>query len=291
MDTRKLKKHGSILCALAVLAAVSSLPAASSRILERPDLLKRVRAWSAGATLVAADAAVMQTRRNDCGPAALKMVLDAHGIERPLKALSEEVGLTGRGTSLGRLRAVAARLGLPGRSWVLSPEDLANVPLPAIAFIRKNHFVVIRRLAAPQVLEVDDPALGRLRWPAHAFRRIWSGETLIFDPAWTPPCKGKGDYENRSRSARWVDVRREPMNIKQATTALLLTMLLALSAGGVPPDAVGQELGPNAEEAVMGGNCDGRWGLFGGLLLGAFTPCGVLCATGAWLVLPTLENC
>ena len=81
------------------------------------------------------------------------------------------------------------------------------------------------------------------------------------------------------------------MKIKQATTALLLTMLLALSAGGVPPDAAGQELCPNAEEAVMGGNCDGRWGLFGGLLLGAFTPCGVLCATGAWLVLPTLENC
>jgi predicted double-glycine peptidase len=233
------KKRWSACIALAALAAVAGLPAASSRLLGRPDLVKRVRAWSAGATLVAADAAVMQTRRNDCGPAALKMVLDAHGIERPLPALSAEAGLTGRGTSLGPPRAggprggaarppggggarrggggagprgpgpppggrgggagrrggsrprgrgggPAAGSGLPGRSWVLAPEDLADVPLPAIAYVRRSHFVVIRRFAAPQVLEVDDPALGRLRWPVHAFRRIWSGETLIFDPAWAP---------------------------------------------------------------------------------------------------------
>ena len=115
MDTRKLKKHGSILCTLAVLAVVSSLPAASSRILERPDLLKRVRAWSAGATLVAADAAVMQTRRNDCGPAALKMVLDAHN-RGPLKALSEEVGLTGGGVSAASRRSPARPPIAPGLS-------------------------------------------------------------------------------------------------------------------------------------------------------------------------------
>ncbi|NLV32213.1 MAG: hypothetical protein GXY47_13790 [Acidobacteria bacterium] len=186
MKTVSAKKRCSACIALAALAAVAGLPAASSRLLGRPDLVKRVRAWSAGATLVAADAAVMQTRRNDCGPAALKMVLDAHGIERPLPALSAEAGLTGRGTSLGRLRAAAAGSGLPGRSWVLAPEDLADVPLPAIAYVRRSHFVVIRRFSAPQVLEVDDPALGRLRWPVHAFRRIWSGETLIFDPAWAP---------------------------------------------------------------------------------------------------------
>lgn len=291
MDMRKLKRRGSALCALAALAAVWSLPAASSRLLERPDLLKRVRAWSAGATLVASDAAVMQTRRNDCGPAALKMVLDAHGIERPLPALSAEVGLTGRGTSLGRLRAVSAALGLPARSWLLDAEDLASVPLPAIAFIRKNHFVVIRRLAAPQVLEVDDPALGRLRWPVHAFRRIWSGETLIFDPAWTPPRKGKGDYENRSHSAQRADERKDSMKAKHTTAALLLTLLLALSVGGVPPDAAGQALGPDAEEAAMGGGCGERWGFFTAMAIGAMTPCGVVCGVVAWYMLPTLENC
>ncbi len=81
------------------------------------------------------------------------------------------------------------------------------------------------------------------------------------------------------------------MKGRHTTAALLLTLLLALSVGSVPPDAAGQALGPDAEEAALGGNCDGRWGLFAGLLLGAFTPCSVLCATGAWLVLPTLENC
>ncbi|MBN2339643.1 MAG: hypothetical protein JXP48_14045 [Acidobacteria bacterium] len=81
------------------------------------------------------------------------------------------------------------------------------------------------------------------------------------------------------------------MIAKHTTAALLLTLLLALSAGGVPADLPAGQLGPGAEEAAMGGGCGERWGLFGGLLLGAFTPCSVLCATGAWLVLPTLEDC
>jgi ABC-type bacteriocin/lantibiotic exporter with double-glycine peptidase domain len=63
---------------------------------------------------------------------------------------------------------------------------LGYLPLKAIAFVGGDHFVVIQRFVAPDVLEVDDPALGRLFWPVRAFKKAWSGETLVFDPAWTP---------------------------------------------------------------------------------------------------------
>jgi ATP-binding cassette, subfamily B, bacterial len=85
-----------------------------------------------------------------------------------------------------RLRLVSTQWGVPAKSWHIQPKDLPRLPLPAIAFVNKDHFVVIRRFVAPEVLEVDDPALGKLQWPARSFQRIWSGEMLVFDPAWTP---------------------------------------------------------------------------------------------------------
>jgi hypothetical protein len=81
------------------------------------------------------------------------------------------------------------------------------------------------------------------------------------------------------------------MIAKHTTAALLLTLLLALSAGGVPADLPAGQLGPGAEEAALGGGCGERWGLFGALVLGAVTPCGVICGVAAWYMLPTLENC
>jgi ABC-type bacteriocin/lantibiotic exporter with double-glycine peptidase domain len=82
------------------------------------------------------------------------------------------------------LRLTSTRLGLPARSWKVRPEDLVQVPLPAIAFINKRHFVVIRKFVTPEILEVDDPALGKVQWPIGRFFRVWSGEILVFDPAW-----------------------------------------------------------------------------------------------------------
>jgi ABC-type bacteriocin/lantibiotic exporter with double-glycine peptidase domain len=114
------------------------------------------------------------------------MILDSHGIKRRIADLASELRLTPQGTSMRQLRLAAVEFGVPAKSWLVHPKDLARVPLPAIAFINKNHFVVIRRFSAPRVLEVDDPALGRLRWPLGAFQRVWSGETLVFDPDWSP---------------------------------------------------------------------------------------------------------
>jgi ABC-type bacteriocin/lantibiotic exporter with double-glycine peptidase domain len=114
------------------------------------------------------------------------MILAAHGVECSAADLVLRLRMTPRGTSMLDVRRAAAEFGVPAKSWIIKPVDLSRIPLPAIAFVNKDHFVVIRRFIAPEVLEVDDPALGKLRWPMRAFIRAWSGETLVFDPAWTP---------------------------------------------------------------------------------------------------------
>jgi ATP-binding cassette subfamily B protein RaxB len=167
-------------------AGFGALPLAAPHVgLNRPRV-KSFRAAMRGALFVGKAGVVLQTRGNDCGAACLKMVLSARGIEHSLPYLVRELETTPRGASMLSLRLVAARLGLPARSWVISDADLDRAPLPMIAFVRQNHFVVIRRWIDPEVLEVDDPAVGRLQWPLHSFRKSWHGEALVFDPAWSP---------------------------------------------------------------------------------------------------------
>jgi ABC-type bacteriocin/lantibiotic exporter with double-glycine peptidase domain len=150
-------------------------------------MIKKVRAWMMGARFIADEGMVLQQHHNDCGPAALKMILAGHGIECRLSDLTPNLHLTPQGTSMRNLRLVSTKMGVPAKSWAVHPKDLARVPLPAIAFIHRHHFVVIRKFVTSKILEVDDPALGRLHWPLGNFQKVWSGETLVFDPAWSPP--------------------------------------------------------------------------------------------------------
>jgi predicted double-glycine peptidase len=183
---RKICALGSLAGFSGLFIAFSLLAGSIPALQQNPQLIRRLHAWFQGARFITVDGVILQSHRNDCGSASLRMVLAAHGINPPIVELTANLKLNPKGTSLKQLRLVSTQWGVPAKSWHIQPQDLHRVPLPAIAFIHKNHFVVIRRFAAPEVLEVDDPALGKLQWPARSFQRIWSGETLVFDPAWTP---------------------------------------------------------------------------------------------------------
>lgn len=170
----------------ALFVGICALPRSLPPLQRHREMFKRARAGLRGATFVGEGNVVLQSNSNDCGVAALKMVLAAHGVKCSVADVASKLQLTPSGTSMLALRGAAAGFGVPAKSWVIQPADLSRTPLPAIAFVNRDHFVVIRRFVAPEVLEVDDPALGKLRWPMYTFKRAWSGETLVFDPAWTP---------------------------------------------------------------------------------------------------------
>jgi ABC-type bacteriocin/lantibiotic exporter with double-glycine peptidase domain len=136
---------------------------------------------------VGTEGVVFQEYGNDCGAACLKTILAERGIERSLSYLRRTTGTARAGTSMRNLRLAAERLGVESRSWSVPGKDLAGLPLPAIAFVNGDHFVVLRRHLAQGTLEVDDPALGRLHWPITSFRRAWAGQVLVFAPTWVPP--------------------------------------------------------------------------------------------------------
>jgi len=142
---------------------------------------------------------VVQTSAMDCGPAALKCVLEGFGTPVSYGRLREACQTSVDGTSIDALEEIALALGLDAAQLLLPAEHaLSAATLPAIAVLRMpsglTHFVVLWRRCGPW-LQVMDPARGR-RWVrARAFARelymhthtidAEAFQSFVADPAFT----------------------------------------------------------------------------------------------------------
>jgi ABC-type bacteriocin/lantibiotic exporter with double-glycine peptidase domain len=183
-------KHRRFLAVVALVAAVAAFasPALLRRYLStHPRVGRQMQARSRGAQFVTDSGVVLQQTYSDCGAAALSMTLQLFGVTRSRTSLVSELHTGPAGTTLYEMRLAAERAGVHARSWRLRRSDVSIVPLPAIAWVNGNHFVVVRRRLDATRLEVDDPAIGTLIWPIASFVQHWSGEALVFFPTWVPP--------------------------------------------------------------------------------------------------------
>jgi ATP-binding cassette subfamily B protein len=138
----------------------------------------------------------------DCGPAALKCLLDGFGLSVSYGRLREACQTDVDGTSIDTLEDLANDVGLIAEQTLLPLDHVvasAAAVLPAIAVVRQPggllHFVVAWRRHGP-LMQVMDPATGR-RWPRatsftdelyeHAMSvpaeawRSWADSTLYHD--------------------------------------------------------------------------------------------------------------
>jgi ABC-type bacteriocin/lantibiotic exporter with double-glycine peptidase domain len=112
---------------------------------------------------------VVQSSAMDCGPAALKCLLEGFGIQASYGRLREACQTDVDGTSIDTMEEVARQLGLDAVQIML-PADQLLLPvsevLPAILVVRQpggsTHFLVVWRRTG-NLIQVMDPAIGR-RW-------------------------------------------------------------------------------------------------------------------------------
>jgi ABC-type bacteriocin/lantibiotic exporter with double-glycine peptidase domain len=112
---------------------------------------------------------IVQTSNMDCGPAALKSLLEGFGIPVNYGRLREACQTSVDGTSIDTIEEVANQLGLKAEQIML-PADHVLVDearaLPAIAVVvlpsGVTHFVIVWRRFG-RFVELMDPAVGR-RW-------------------------------------------------------------------------------------------------------------------------------
>ncbi|HEY2290649.1 MAG TPA: ATP-binding cassette domain-containing protein [Thermoanaerobaculia bacterium] len=129
---------------------------------------------------------VIQTSAMDCGPAALKCLLNGFGIAASYGRLREACQTDVDGTSINTLEDVAGLLGLDAgqtmlpADWLLLAEAQA---LPCLLVVRvaggQTHFLVVWRRHGPW-LQLMDPATGR-RWvrAADFAREVFRHEQLL----------------------------------------------------------------------------------------------------------------
>ncbi len=133
-----------------------------------------------GAEFIGVEGVEFQMTPVECGPASLKMVLHAYGIDVSRSHLISQMIPGKSGVSMMDIKKAAAQNGLRGEGWRMRLADLQKVPLPAIALLRNHHFVVIHSLTPQGKIEILDPALGRLRFSPQRFEKVWSGNVLLF---------------------------------------------------------------------------------------------------------------
>jgi ABC-type bacteriocin/lantibiotic exporter with double-glycine peptidase domain len=116
---------------------------------------------------------VVQTSNMDCGPAALKSLLDGFGIPVNYGRLREACQTDVDGTSIDTIEEIANQLGLQAEQIMLPTDHVLLSEaraLPAIAVVvlpnGVTHFVIVWRRFG-RFVELMDPAVGR-RWVSAA---------------------------------------------------------------------------------------------------------------------------
>jgi ABC-type bacteriocin/lantibiotic exporter with double-glycine peptidase domain len=116
---------------------------------------------------------VVQTSNMDCGPAALRSLLDGFGIPVNYGRLREACQTDVDGTSIDTIEEVANQLGLQAEQIMLPADHVLLSEaraLPAIAVVvlpsGVTHFVIVWRRFG-RFVELMDPAVGR-RWVSNA---------------------------------------------------------------------------------------------------------------------------
>ena len=165
---------------LSALLLFAAVLAGAAYVLTSPNSFGEVSAWWIGARYLGTNGVTMQTMPNNCGPASLKMIFDHYGIRSTLSEIDRHIGLTAKGSSMLSLKEMAETKGLGADGWIYNIKDFVKAPMPAIVFVRGDHFVVADSVTRDGDIVLSDPALGKIEMSLVNFRKIWKGGTLVF---------------------------------------------------------------------------------------------------------------
>lgn len=119
-----------------------------------------------------------------CGPQSLSRICELLKVETNLNELKKLSGFTpDRGTTMLGLKDAATYKGLSaaGVAATVALLKRKKVPLPAIAYVDNNHFIVLEAVDTKGV-KISDPVekyKSHLTW--EKLSDIWEGDLLIFD--------------------------------------------------------------------------------------------------------------
>jgi ATP-binding cassette subfamily B protein RaxB len=123
---------------------------------------------------------MLQSEVAECGLACLAMIATYHGFRTDLATLRGRFSVSLNGATFQTLIGYADRIKLSGRPLSLELDELRDLKTPCILHWGLNHFVVLQRATAKEVV-IYDPALGvrHMRYPEVS--REFTGMALELD--------------------------------------------------------------------------------------------------------------
>lgn len=118
-----------------------------------------------------------QLESNDCGPACIQMLADFYGKKYSLKAIKELCGTTRIGTSVRSVVKCCETIGFEVKAVKVNMCEILRMPLPAILFFKKGHFVVLESISVQKTknnYHIVDPDYGKVKMNSETLEEKWT---------------------------------------------------------------------------------------------------------------------
>lgn len=174
---------------------------------------------------------IKQHDTTDCGAACLASVAAHYGLKVPVARIRHLASTDDTGTNILGMVEAADALGLIAKGVKTNPEHLTNVPLPAVACIKKpngdNHFIVLDKVG-DSFFTIMDPADGKNhRYDKAKFCTQWTGILILFGVSETFV---PGGQISSVTSRFWALISPQKTMLFQAALCALTYTVLALSS-------------------------------------------------------------